>query len=67
MQHNTRDGRPRLVERCGYPLTAPGVVKRIYTDLAVLDVTPDGFAVREMVPGLTLAELQERTAAPLIG
>ncbi len=67
MQHTTRDGRPRLVERCGYPLTAPGVVKRIYTDLAVLDVTPDGFAVREMVPGLTLSELRERTAAPLIG
>lgn len=65
MEHTTKEGRPRLVRRCSYPLTAPGVVARVYTNLAVVEVTPDGFAVREMVPGLTLPELQELTDAPL--
>jgi 3-oxoadipate CoA-transferase beta subunit len=65
MEHQTKDGRPRLVRRCSYPLTALGVVRRVYTNLAVLDVTPDGFAVRDMVEGMTLAELQDRTEAPL--
>ncbi len=63
MEHRTKAGAPRLVERCSYPLTAPGVVKRVYTDLAVLDVTPDGFTVIEMVPGLDLAGLQALTGA----
>jgi 3-oxoacid CoA-transferase B subunit len=63
--HTTRDGRPKLLPRCTYPLTAAGVVDRVYTDLAVLDVTPDGFLVREMVAGLTPEELQSRTAAQL--
>jgi len=66
MEHTTKDGRPRLVRRCGYPLTAPGVVKRIYTNLAVIDVTPEGFRLVEMIPGLTREELQARTDAPLI-
>ncbi|WP_138470192.1 3-oxoacid CoA-transferase subunit B [Poseidonocella sp. HB161398] len=65
MEHVTRKGAPRLVERCSYPLTSPGCVKRIYTDLAVIDVTPRGFEVRDMVPGLTLAALQDMTDAPL--
>jgi 3-oxoadipate CoA-transferase beta subunit len=65
MDHTTKTGESRLVRRCSYPLTAVGVVKRIYTNLAVIDVTPDGFAVREMVPGLTLAGLQDVTDAPL--
>jgi len=63
--HTTRDGRPKLLPRCSYPLTAAGVVDRVYTDLAVLDVTPEGFLVREMAPGLTRDELQHRTAAQL--
>jgi 3-oxoadipate CoA-transferase beta subunit len=63
--HTTKDGRPKLLTSCTYPLTAAGVVDRVYTDLAVLDVTADGFVVRELVAGLTPAELQERTAAPL--
>lgn len=66
MEHTTREGRPRLVRRCTYPLTALGAVGRVYTNLAVLDVTPRGFLVREMVPGLTLAELQARTEAELV-
>jgi len=63
--HTTRDGRPKLLPRCTYPLTAAAVVDRVYTDLAVLDVTPDGFLVREMVAGMTREELQSRTAAQL--
>jgi 3-oxoadipate CoA-transferase beta subunit len=65
MEHTTKDGRPRLVRRCSYPLTALGAVSRVYTNLAVLDVTPDGFAVIEMIPGLSLDDLQARTEAKL--
>jgi 3-oxoadipate CoA-transferase beta subunit len=65
MEHTTKDGEPRLRHRCTYPLTAKGVVKRVYTNLAVLDVTPRGFVVLDMIPGLTLGALQERTEAPL--
>jgi 3-oxoadipate CoA-transferase, beta subunit len=65
MDHQTKSGESRLVRRCTYPLTALGAVKRIYTNLAVIDVIADGFAVREMVPGLTLDALQQATDAPL--
>ena len=65
MEHTTKSGESKLVSGCTYPLTAPGVVTRVYTNLAVLDVTPDGFVVREMAPGLTFEALQERTDAPL--
>jgi 3-oxoadipate CoA-transferase beta subunit len=63
--HCTKGGEPKIVERCTYPLTGVGVVDTIYTDLAVIDVTADGLAVREMVPDLELGALQERTHAPL--
>jgi len=65
MEHLTKDGKSRLVENCSYPLTALGVVERVYTNLAVLDVTEAGFVVREIIPGMSFAELQEKTAAPL--
>src|SRR5271154_2063626 len=65
MEHQTKSGGSRLVRRCSYPLTALGAVKRVYTNLAVLDVTDEGFAVRDMVPGLTLDALQKVTDAPL--
>jgi len=65
MEHQTKSGESRLVRRCTYPLTALGVVKRVYTNLAVLDVIPDGFAVRDMVDGLTLDALQKVTDAPV--
>jgi 3-oxoadipate CoA-transferase beta subunit len=65
MEHTTKDGRPRLVRRCSYPLTAPGAVGRVYTNLAVLDVTGDGFLVRDMAPGVTFEALQARTDAVL--
>jgi 3-oxoadipate CoA-transferase beta subunit len=63
--HTTPDGRPKIVTECGYPLTAARVVHRVYTDLAVLDVTGDGLVVREMVQDLSRDQLQELTAAPL--
>jgi len=65
MEHTTRKGSPRLVEACTLPLTATGCVSRVYTDLAVVDVTPDGFVVRELVDGVTQAELAKKTGAPL--
>jgi 3-oxoacid CoA-transferase B subunit len=63
MEHCTRDGSPRILERCSFPLTAPGVVKRIYTNLAVIDVE-DGLVVREMAKGLDAAGLAAVTGAP---
>lgn len=66
MDHQTKTGESKLVEACSYPLTGVACVSRIYTDLAVIDVTRDGLRVREMAPGLTLADLQAVTAAPLL-
>ena len=66
MEHTTKEGQPRLVRRCSYPLTAPAVVSRIYTNLAVLDVTPKGLQIVEMIPGLTREALQACTDAPLL-
>ena len=63
--HTTTDGDPKLVERCTYPLTAARVVHRVYTDLAVLDVTPEGLTVREIIPDVSRRELQDRTGARL--
>jgi 3-oxoadipate CoA-transferase, beta subunit len=65
MEHITRSGEKRLLRRCTYPLTAKACVVRVYTDLAVIDVTPNGFVVTDMVPGLGVDELQERTGATL--
>ena len=65
MDHTTKDGESKLMRRCSYPLTAVGAAKRVYTNLAVLDVTGDAFAVREIVPGLTFEALQDVTDAPL--
>jgi 3-oxoadipate CoA-transferase beta subunit len=65
MEHNTRKGEPKILERCTYPLTAAGVVDRIYTDIAVIDVVESGLVVREMVRGLEFDELQRKTGAKL--
>jgi 3-oxoadipate CoA-transferase beta subunit len=65
MEHVTRKGAPRLLERCNLPLTAVRCVSRVYTDLAVVDVTPQGFLVREMVDGMSRDELQEKSGAQL--
>ena len=65
MEHTTKEGASRIVRRCSYPLTAAGVVKRVYTNLAALDVTADGFVVLDMAPGLSFESLQARTDAKL--
>src|SRR5712692_7554615 len=65
MEHNTRRGSPRLLDACTLPLTAVTCVRRIYTDVAVVEVTPAGFLVREMLDGLSEADLQARSGAPL--
>ncbi len=65
-RHVTKDGQPKIVKKCAYPLTGKEVVNRIYTDLAVMDVTPDGLKVREMAPGVTFEALQDVTEATLV-
>jgi 3-oxoadipate CoA-transferase, beta subunit len=67
MEHLTRSGASKLVERCTYPLTGIGCVSRIYTDLAVLDVTSDGLQVVEIFNGLPFEELQRLSGVPLKG
>ncbi|MCA1245700.1 CoA transferase subunit B [Massilia sp. MS-15] len=66
MEHLTKTGESKIVGSCSYPLTGIGCVDRVYTDLAVLDVTPEGLRVREMAPGLTFSDLQAVTAATLL-
>jgi 3-oxoadipate CoA-transferase beta subunit len=65
MEHTTKTGESKIVKKCTYPLTGLACVDRIYTDLAVIDVTRHGLEVVEMAEGLTLEELQRQTAAPL--
>ena len=65
MEHTTRRGEPKILKTCTYPLTGTAVVDRIYTDLAVIDVTDEGLVVREMIGGFDLEDLQEQTDAPL--
>ena len=65
-QHNTRDGSPKLLKKCSFPLTGQAVVSRIYTDLAVINITPQGFEVIELAPGLDFDTVQQRTDAILV-
>ena len=64
--HVTKEGDPKLVERCTYPLTGRGVVTRVYSDLAVIDVTPKGFKLVELAPGVAFDFVQQRTGAPIL-
>ncbi len=61
----TRKGDPKLVERCAFPLTGKGVVSRVFTDLAVLDITPEGFRLVELAPGVSFETLCEKVGAPV--
>ena len=66
MEHQTKAGASKIVSTCTYPLTGIACVTRIYTDLAVIDVTSGGLVVREMVEGLDFPALQQLTGAPLV-
>ena len=65
MEHTTKQGQSKIVDKCTYPLTGIGCVNRIFTDLAVLDVTPRGLQVIEIVDGLPFDELQRITGVAL--
>ena len=65
MDHQTKGGESKIVPLCTYPLTGVGCVSRIYTDLATIDITPQGLRVIDMVEGLDLAELQRLSGVPL--
>ena len=65
MEHTQKGGGARIVERCSYPLTAARCVDRIYTNLAVINVTPEGLVVRRMIDGMSRQDLQDLTGAPL--
>ena len=65
MEHTTREGEPRLLRRCKLPITAPGVVKMLVTDLGLFAITPDGFELLERAPGWNPEEIQELTAAAI--
>ena len=65
MEHQTKTGASKIVEQCTYPLTGVACVSRIYTDLAVIDITPEGLVVREIVDGVTFDELCEMTGVPM--
>lgn len=66
MEHVTRDGAARLMRACDYPLTAMACVDLVVTDLAVIELTPAGFVLREIAPGMTVADVEAATAAPLV-
>jgi len=66
MDHQTKAGESKIVQACTYPLTGIGCVNRIYTDLAVMDVTPNGLIVRDIAEGLSLQELEKLTGVALI-
>lgn len=62
-QHTTKTGEPKVVKQCSYPLTGKGVVNRIYTNLAIMHVTPEGLAVKKLAPGVTEEYLRQNTGA----
>jgi len=66
MEHTTKKGEPKIVEKLTYPSTANGVVNKIFTDLAVIEITPEGPVLKEMFPGLTAEDIQSVTGARLI-
>lgn len=66
MEHTTKEGAPKIVKQCAYPLTGLNCVDTVVTDLAVIDVKPEGLVLREVAPGWTPAEVQKLTGAALI-
>lgn len=66
MQHTNPKGESKLLPKCGLPLTGVKCVKKIVTELAVLDVTPEGFVLKERAPGVSVKEIQQKTLGKLI-
>ena len=66
MEHLTKAGDSKIVSTCTYPLTAKACVSRVYTDLAVIDVTPEGLVVKDVVPGLSVSDLAALSKVALI-
>ncbi|MNL61759.1 Succinyl-CoA:3-ketoacid coenzyme A transferase subunit B [compost metagenome] len=66
MEHGSKNGEHKILEACDLPLTGKGVVHMIVTDLAVLDVTPEGLVLIETAPGVTVEEIKAKTGAPII-
>lgn len=66
MEHETKSGESKIVPRCTYPLTGVRCVTRVYTDVAVIDIAPEGLRVIDVVEGLSFGELQRMTAVPLL-
>ena len=66
MEHTTKEGAPKIVRQCTYPLTGLACVDTIVTDLAVIDVKPEGLMLREIAPGWSNEELRNLTGAPLM-
>jgi 3-oxoacid CoA-transferase subunit B len=66
MEHTTKDGVQRIVQECSFPLTARCCVDRIFTDIAVIDVTAEGLLLKEVAPGWTADEVQDLTGVPLV-
>jgi 3-oxoacid CoA-transferase subunit B len=66
MDHAAKGGAPKILNQCALPLTGRGVVHRIITDLAVIDVTPEGLVLRELAPGISAREIQEKTEPTLL-
>ncbi len=65
-KHTTKTGEPKLVEACSYPLTGRAVVSRVFSELGVIDVTPDGFQLLELAPGVSFEEISAKTGAALL-
>jgi len=66
MEHTNKDGEPKILKECQLPLTGKKVVHRIITELALIDITPEGMILREVAPGVSAKEVQEKTGAPLM-
>jgi 3-oxoacid CoA-transferase subunit B len=66
MEHSSKEGKPKLLRKCALPLTGKRVVSAVCTDLAWVDITPDGAVLRELAPGVTAEAVQKLTEARLI-